>query len=168
MAWTPDYKVIDLSQIADNLLGYIDDNQTVALDWANDGPGLIEFAKFYTNSSGRLQTIFPSLMILTQETGTDLEGDILQGGLKITLEATIAGPDTDELVANTKLYAKALESMLANIPSETFTAGSDPVMHSALMEIETRLDVVRSIVGVSGFVQVFQIQCLYKLLAAAF
>lgn len=168
MTWAPDYKVIDLSQIADNLLGYIEAQQIDALEWANGGSGLPEFAKFYTNSSGRLQTIFPSLMILTQETGTDLAGDILQGGLKLTLEATISGPNTDELVANTKLYAKALESMLANIPAETFTAGSDPAMHSALMEIETRLDVVRSIVGVSGFVQVFQIQCLYKLLAPGF
>jgi len=167
MAWAPKAKVIDLSPVADNLLGYLETNQSAALDWADGGDGIPEFQKFYTNSSGRLQTIFPSLMILTQTVATEL-GDILDGGLSLTLEGTIAGPETDALVANTKIYAKAVESMLANIPATTLTAASDPVMRSSLMEIETRHDVVRSIVGVSGFVQVFQVQCLYRLTASGY
>lgn len=168
MTWVPPNKVIDLSQVADNLIGYIDTYQTDALAWASGGLGLADFAKFYTNASGRLQTIFPSLMILTQESETDLSGDVLIAGLQMTLEATIGGGDPDELVANTKVYAKAIESMLANIPSATLTANSDPAMNASLFEIETRLDILRGQQSPTAFLQVFQTRCVYQLISAAF
>src|SRR3954470_13382744 len=103
MVWTPKANVIDLTQVADNLLGYIEANQTDALIWANGGTGLDDFAKFYTNAVGRLQTQFPSLMILTQRAEADLSGEILLSGLEITLEGTIAGKDTDSLVRDAKI-----------------------------------------------------------------
>jgi hypothetical protein len=166
MAWAPQKQVIDLSQIADNLLGYIEANQVEVLDWAGDN--LNPFAKFYTNASGRLQTIFPSLMILSQTCETDISGDILVAGLELTLEATIGGPNADELVANTKLYAKSVESMLANIPSATLTANSDPIMTAALFEIETRLDILRGQQSPTAFLQIFQTRCVFRLTASAF
>lgn len=165
MAWTPETNVIDLSQIADNLIGYIEANQDDVLTWAG---GVAPFQKFYTNASGRLQTIFPSLMILSQTAETDISGDILIAGLEMTLEATISGPNADELVANTKLYAKGIESILANIPSASLTANSDPVMTSSLFEIETRLDILRGQKSPTAFLQVFQTRCVFKLLASAF
>lgn len=163
MAWTPPTNVIDLSQIADNLLGYIEANQEDALEWANSGPGLNPFAKLYTNASGRLQTIFPSLMILSQTCETDLSGSTLIAGLELALEGTIGGPNADELVADTKKYAKAMESMLANIPSADLTANSDPAMTAELFEIETRLDILRGQARPTAFLQIFQTRCVFRL-----
>jgi hypothetical protein len=168
MPWTPQQQVIDLSQLADNLLGYIEANQTAALSWANGGAGLDDFAKFYTNASGRLQTIFPSLMILTQRAEEDLAGDALQAGWEGTLEATVSGGDPDMLVANTKLYEKAIKSMLANIPSDTLTANSDPITRAHIFEIETRFDILRGQSKATGFLQIFQVRFVYSLLAEAF
>jgi hypothetical protein len=138
MAWAPQKQVIDLSQIADNLLGYIEANQVEVLDWASNGDGLTPFAKFYTNASGRLQTIFPSLMILNQTCETDLAGD------------------------------KGIESILANIPSADLTANSDPIMTAALFEIETRLDILRGQQSPTAFLQIFQTRCVFRLTASAF
>lgn len=167
MAWTPGTNVIDLSQLADNLLAYIDTNQDDVLAWMNAG-GLDRFARFYTNASGRLQTIFPSLMVLNQTCETDISGDILIAGWEGTLEATIGGANPDELVADTKLYAKGIESILANIPSAELTANSEPVMTATLFEIETRLDILRGQAKPTGFLQIFQTRFVYKLTAPAF
>lgn len=167
MAWTPGTNVIDLSQLADNLLAYIDANQADVLTWMNAG-GLDPFQRFYTNASGRLQTIFPSLMVLSQTCETDITGDILIAGWEGTLEATIGGGNADELVANTKLYAKAIESILANIPSAELTANSEPAMTATLFEIETRLDILRGQQKPTGFLQIIQTRFVYKLLGPAF
>jgi hypothetical protein len=166
MVWAPRANVIDLTQIADNLLAYIADNQTDALIWANGGTGLDDFAKFYTNAVGRLQTQFPSLMILTQRAEPDLSGEILLSRLEVTLEGTIAGNETDTLVRDAKIYAKAVESMIMNIPPETLTANSDPEMHAAFIEQLSVLDILRP--HSSGFMQIFQTQCVYRLTADAY
>jgi hypothetical protein len=168
MPWTPRKQVIDLTPIADNLLGYIGTNDADSLEWANEGPGLDQFAKLYTNASGRLQTQFPSLMVLSQEMETDLAGEVLVSGVQLTLEATITGPDADTLVADTKKYARAVESMLANIPSATLTANCSPAHQANLVEIETRLDILRGQANPSAFLQIFQTRCVYRLTAPAF
>lgn len=167
MAWSPNINVIDVTQIADNLLTYIEANNEQVLDWASTAP-LTSFQAFYTNASGRLQTLFPSLMILSQEVETDLTGDVLIAGLQLTLEGTVSGSDANTLTQNTKVYAKALESMLANIPSATLTANSSPVMQATLFEIETRLDILRGQQTPSAFLQIFQTRCVYQLQASTF
>lgn len=167
MTWTPRTNVIDLTQVADNLLGYVGENDSDALLWAN-GSALPEFAAFYTNASGRLQTIFPSLMVLSQDAETDLTGDILISGLQLTLEGTVSGSNADDLVAATKMYAKAVESMLANIPSATLMAGSSPHQEASLFEIETKFDILRGQQAPSAFLQIFQIRCVYRITAAAY
>lgn len=172
MPYLPTKQVIDLSQIADNLLGYVSLKQVDALVWAQQSSGVVvsgaPFVRFYTNASGRLQTEFPSLMILSQESETDISGDALIGGLQLTLEATISGSDADDLVLRTKVYAKAVESMLANIPSATLTADSNQSMTASLFEIETRLDILRGQQKPSAFLQIFQVRCVYRLIAEAF
>jgi hypothetical protein len=102
-----------------------------------------------------------SKSILTQRAEADLSGEILLSGLEITLEGTIAGNETDSLVKNAKIYAKAVESMIMNIPSETLTANSDPVMYAAFFEQASVLDILRPYS--SGFLQIFQTRCLYRL-----
>ena len=166
MVWTPQKNVIDLTTIADNLLEFIALYDEDALDWANGGPGLVGFTKLYTNASGRLQTEFPSLMILAQESETDLTGDMIEAGLQLVLEGTISGPDADELVANTKKYARAVESLLTNIPADTLTANSEPEMGAWIFEIETKVDILTRIS--SAFLQVFQVRVIYRLAASGY
>lgn len=166
MVWSPHYQVVDYSQVADNLLTYIDANQTEALNWANGGSGLADFAKFYTNAVGRLQTTFPSLMVLAYRAETNLEGDLLESGMQITMEGTVSGNDTDQLVQDAKRYAKAVESMVANIPSAALTANSDPAMTARLFEVESVFDILRP--WTSGYLQIFQTRCIYVLSTGVF
>jgi hypothetical protein len=165
--WTPTKQVIDLTPIAENLLSFIEANDEDALVWAG-GVDLAEFAATYTNASGRLQTRFPCLMVLAQESETDLAGEANIAGFQMTLEGTVSGPEPNQLVSDTKKYAKAVESMLANIPSATLTAGCDPPNTATLFEIETRLDILRGIATPSAYLQIFQIRCVYQLIAQAF
>src|SRR5687768_12373809 len=123
MPWTPKKKVVDLTKIVDNLLTYLAAQDTDALVWTQPlvDPPLAPFAAFYSNASGRLATKFPQLIVLDQEHAAEEaeteDGDVLVIPFVLTLEVAITGSNTDTLVANTKKYALALESMLANIPS---------------------------------------------------
>lgn len=164
MPWDPQFKVIDQRPLAANILSYISDNQTDALNWANGGPGLDDFAKFYTNASGRLQTQFPCLMVLSQGLGTDLTGDGLQSAFQIVLEGAVSGTDPDTLVDNTKRYAMAVESMVLNMPSDEFTLGANQYHKGFVIEIETIHDVVTRIT--SGFLQVFQVRLTFNILTS--
>src|SRR5687768_10955793 len=141
MAWAPEFNVFDFRSIGQNLLDYVETNQDDAIVWAG-GSGLKVFEKFYTNASGRLQTIFPSLMILDQTTATDLE-EAMTGGVEMTLEATMTGPDADGLVSDPKIYAMALESMLVNIPSGALLAGAMEPAKAYIMEMQTVFDIIR-------------------------
>jgi hypothetical protein len=163
MAWTPQYKVIDQRLLAENLLAYMETNQTDALTWANEGAGLSDFQRFYTNASGRLQTISPCLMILGQQVETNLE-DSLQSDFRLVLEGAVSGPDTDELVANAKRYAMAVESMAVNIPSATLVANSLHYHNAYVTELNTVQDVVTRIS--SGFLQVFRTTVNYRVEAS--
>lgn len=168
MSWEPTKQVIDLTKLIDNLLAYVEENDADALEWAN-GSELPEFEKFYTNASGRLQTIFPSLMVLTQEGNTELQGDILVMEYQIVLEGTVSGSDPNQLVADTKAYAKAVESILANIPSATLTQGSSPALAQAnLVEIQTVLDIIQGRATPSAFLQIFQTRAKYNLYAQTY
>lgn len=172
MAWTPTKNVVDLTKIVDNLLNYIEDEQTDALTWANGGTsGLDDFASFYTNASGRLYTKFPSLMVLGQqddgeEAETD-EGDVLVTTLDLIMEVTLSGPNADDLVLTTKVYDLALKSMLANIPAATLTADSKVATHAVIIQLGTKFDVLNKL-SAKVFIQVFQTEVIYKLITRAF
>jgi hypothetical protein len=163
MAWTPQYKVIDQRRVAENLLAFMELNQTDALDWANDGPGLRDFTKFYTNSSGRLATDFPVLMVLGQQVETNLE-DNLQADMRLVLEGAISGSDTDLLVSDAKRYAMAVESMAVNIPSATLMENANHYHAGYVTELNTVQDVVTRIT--SGFLQVFRTTITYRIEAS--
>jgi hypothetical protein len=169
MTWPPQHekKVFDLTAIVDNLLAYLEANDADALEWANDAtPGLQEFQAFYSNASGRLNTIFPSCMVIAKRHATDLKSDAIDGGLELTLEITLAGPDADQLATDANRYARAIESMLSNIPSGTLTNGVGQTTQSHLFELETRFDVVGRLAGTPSFIQVFQTQATYQLITS--
>jgi hypothetical protein len=165
MTWNPHFKVVDVTNTVDNLLGYIETHQAEVLLWAQGDPVLAGFAGLYANAAGRLGTLFPSLMVLSQRSETDLSGDILITGLELVLEGTVTGSSADLLVLNTKTYAMALESILANIESEDLTG--DPQVTAQLFEVGTTFDILRGQKTANSWMQIFQTKCLYKLMSAA-
>lgn len=175
MTWAPTNKVVDLTKVVDNLLGYIEAQQTDALVWAKDtsDDALPDFAGIYPNATGRLATKFPQLIVLDQEhlaeAGDTDNGDIVRITLALTLEVALTGPDADALVLTTKKYGLALESMLVNIPAATLTADSKATTHGYLAKYQTVYDVV---VGykkeASNWLQIFQTRVEYVLLTGAF
>lgn len=164
MPWDPTFKVIDQRPLAQNILNYIGTHQTAALSWANGGPGLDDFAQFYTNASGRLQTVFPCLMVLSQGLGTDLTGDQVQAAFEIVLEGAVSGPDPDALVEKTKGYAMAVESMVVNMPSDDLVINTNQYHKGFLVTMETVHDVVTRIT--SGFLQVFQVRLTFNIITS--
>ena len=167
MAWTPQKNVVDLTKIVDNLLAYIEQNDDAALLWANDNAeALPEFAKLYSNASGRLGTIFPSIMVLTQaDEGEESEwqgGDVLLTGLQLTFEVTLTGSKADELVLTTKKYERALKSMLVNCPPATLYADSS-IVDAFMKQIGTKFDILRGQKTANSYLQIFQTTVLYAL-----
>lgn len=168
MAIVTSKKVIDLTQIATNLLNFIQTYGGDYLNWAAGGVGPENYRKLYTNASGRLATDFPSLMILAQRADTDVSGDQLDAAVQLIFEGTISGTDPDALVAETKLYARALESMLVNITSDVITAGSMKYQKAFPVELETELDILRGTQSPSAFLQIFQTRVVYRILTSGF
>lgn len=174
MTWAPKNKVVDLTTVVDNLLGYIDANQSDAHKWANGGAAMPDYKKLYPNASGRLAAIFPQLLVLNQEHSAEdsetADGDLLIIRVALTLEGTMTGPNEDELVLTAKKYALALESMLANVNSASLTANANQIMHSHLMTYATVFDLIAGYGNkkASSWLQMFQTKCEFRLITSAF
>lgn len=171
MAWQPREKVTDFSRVIDNLVAYLEANQTDALAWAAGSVDVLEdYQKIYPNASGRLATLFPLLMVVRQEQANDLSGDVLISAVELLLEGHIVGSDTDALTLKAKQYALATESMLANIPPDTLTDDSLSGGYATLLELETAFDVLRgnNERAATSFLQIFQIRCVYRLHTAGY
>ena len=166
--WTPENKVLDVVNVVDNLLAYIGDNQTDALEWANGGTPMDDFASLYPNAPGRLISKFPALICLSQAYETDLTGDLLIAGLELKFEGAVTGPNLDDLTLNTKRYAMAVESMLANVPSATLSAGATNTIQATLFEIGTAFDLTGQLKTANSFLAIFQTKAIYKITGAAF
>jgi hypothetical protein len=162
MAWDPQLNVIDLTPVIDNLLGYIRDNQSDALFWANGGAGLDDFQGIYPNASGWLSSLYPYVLVLVQEDEGETEGDtLLSTTLRLRLEVAVTGTK-DDLSGKAKRYDMALRSMLINIPGDTLTA--DMKTNTVLWKQEwpkTVYDVTSRDKKTNAFVQMFQTEMTY-------
>jgi hypothetical protein len=160
MTWEPELNVVDLTPVVDNLLGYIEDNQTDALEWASAG-GLAPLTT-YKNAAGRLSTIYPQLIVLTQtdsgEVGTD---SLASTEFVLRIETAVMGT-ADELPTVTKQYDLAIRSMLVNVPSEMLCAGMKTTTRVMEREIPaTVYDVLRGTKRANSYLQIFQTEMTY-------
>lgn len=169
MAWTPKINVVDLTPVIDNLLAYIEANQTDALAWAHGGPGLDDFAAIYPNASGWLRSLYPYLMVLTHadrgEEGTDeaTADEMAVSVLSIRFEVVITGT-ADELPEQSKEYDQALRSMLMNIPAATLTNGCMTLTRVVPPALPSSVyDVLRPGIKPTQFMQIFQTVMEYTL-----
>lgn len=169
MTWPPtnEKKVFDFTGAVENILDYIEEWNEDALEWAGANPAT-PFERLYPNAPGRLITEFPSLICLDQRYETDLEGDILLGGLELKFEGCVTGANLDDLVLRTKQYAMAVESMLSNIPNEDLTAGFKNSTNGSLFEIESAFDLTGQLQTASSYLAIFQTKCSYQFKTSAF
>lgn len=117
MAFEQTVSVINTTDIATDLLGYIADNQEEALarSTPDDYGALKPIQKFYNSAEGRATTVFPMLMIVEEaETGGDEESDLSEAFYSIRFELRLTGGDGEQLVKDGKYYAHALKTMLNN------------------------------------------------------
>lgn len=175
MSWTPTEQVFDESPYVDNLLAFIAENDDAALAWATGGnvgelPG---FNGLYPNASGRLTTLFPALVVVSQilEAPQNLnDGDALIGQYSLTLQMGLSGPNADALALTTKTYAVALASMLMNIDAVSLTDGSllDVAKIVPLGYRTTYDEIGRGGMTASSWLQITQIRVEYQLISQAF
>jgi hypothetical protein len=168
VSWSPRNNIIDLDKIVENLFAFMTTNQTDAILWANNNVALTAFAKLYPSARGRLSTVFPCLMLLKKNIVTDFSGDLVQASISLIFEAQIQGGNVDVIVEKAEKYAKAVESMLINIPMKDLTNGALNLQSGDIENIETEYDLLRSNKGNTVYLQVFQTQIEYIIYGAAF
>lgn len=165
MAWNPDIQVLDARNFPSNILGFIRDNQTDALSWANGGSALPDIESFY--KSPRLVNVFPSLTVLQHNYQNAIASeDTIQMDYAITLETAILHGLEDYLASNSPKYAMAIESMLANIPETTLNQTSIIEIASVIIKTETAFDLLDK--RKSQFLQVFQTRATWRMEASLY
>lgn len=164
--WTPKQNTFDVSRVVENLFDYLEEQQEDALIWADPERNLKPIAKFYPSAVGRVKTIFPSVSLLDKSLETDDSEDMLVGDLRLRFETVIQGGDSDALVKDAESYAAALDTMLANVSSETLCKGSKtPEMEAGNLTRDVRFFVISP--GTNNiYFQVFHTEVTYRLNAS--
>lgn len=129
MPWTPKNNNFDYAPVIDNLFTYFAANQTDALDWANGGSGLTDFAEFYNNATGRVTSNFPFMLFVDAESDERYEDQLL-AEFQFTLEYAITGADKDQMILDAWKYDTAIKSMITEIDvrTELFAGSKTPVV----------------------------------------
>ncbi len=164
MSYSPQINVLDATQIRDNLISHMSDNQAEALKWANGGVALPSIKDFH--KSARLVTVFPALSFLQIDHESKWDENILIIDFSITLETAIIHGNKDTLADRGPKYSMAIESMLANIPETTFQQNSIIDITSTGMGVKTTFDVQGKYK--TQYIEVFQTRANWTIEAAAF
>lgn len=157
MPWEPVQNVFDASPAIDNIFGFISTHQRDALDWAQADPQLPVVAKFY--NSVRNVTVFPAITVLSTSEADTWE-DIIESGFSITLAVDLRGGDQDQVVKDSKKYALALKSMLANMAETTLFQNSIIKIVATIERLEVEYDFVGK--EKNKFIQSFILRATYS------
>lgn len=160
--WNPQINVLDFRAFGENILDYIEANQTDAIQWANEGALLPGFNSFF--NSPRLVKVYPSLTLLQNE-HSEAHSDVIEGGYAIVLEAAIQHGDQDYLTRVSQKYDLALRSMLSNVPETTLSQNSIIEISARISRIQTSFDVLGK--QTNQFLQVFQIRAEWQIEGSA-
>jgi hypothetical protein len=169
MSWNPTKQVIDLTGLVDNTLRYIGENQAEAIRWAS-GERLPAMT-LYPSASGRLATKFPQLLVLSQEHGVAEgaieNGDVLVIDVALLFEGALTHHNLDELVQRSKQYARAVDSMLENIPPAVLLPEASHAWATGrrvVFDVPTGYGQKRA----SSWIQIYQIRADFRVIAPAF
>ena len=166
--WQPKTAIADEKKLLGNLLGFFRTNQKDALAWANGGVALKEFVELHNSATGRVDTVFPVLMIAATRLKTDFDdGDILEAAWQIEIELAVADSKADLATEKTHKYAAAVESMLANILSRDLCAGFSQLQKSYLETIVSEFDVLRKR-SANEFLQIAVLSAEFSLKTSAY
>jgi hypothetical protein len=124
MAWQPTLESPDTTKLVPNLLAYIVTHSAAAATWANGGQALPGFAKVWNSAEGRVHKYFPDLMVLSESVNAREAAQGIEIDFELLFELQVVDKGADAVTERAKKYAAAVESMLLNIPPETFMAGT--------------------------------------------
>ena len=159
MPYTPTKAVPNPRKVADNLLAYFATTQTDALEWAagqDDPPKNIAF--FSNNVVNRAEPIFPSIGVADDTSAADVtDGDIFRVAYAVTFEVMVSNAAPQTCINEAAVYAKAIASMIANIPQADLIDDAD-VETAVLESIELGFDEIRTNEMENDYLQVFQIR----------
>lgn len=165
MSWTPAQQVINLAPVIDNIFQYLEENQEDALEWAGSSStpivALNPFEKFFTSAIGRVNTVYPSLSLLTSALETKVEGETVLTTYSMVFEGVIAGGDTNDITRSAMLYGMAVESMLSNITSDELIENTNIISAVIIAPLSTEYLILASIA--SAYYQVFRTKVTYQL-----
>lgn len=166
MTWQPRISVFDERGAKDALIKFFKANQAAALLWANDGAALPPIAKFFKQTSV-VASAFPSLMFNRTSHNWRTEGDLLIVNFAVEMEIAIIHGKQDYLSDVSPKYQMAIESMLANLPNETFAENSKIDLDCKLIEMETVSD-VQGKMKKGGYIQIFTTSAQWEINASLY
>lgn len=167
MDWNPVNKTIDEKKLIENLLAFCAFNQAAALKWANEGVELKSFVKLHNSATGRVDTVFPVLMVSSTRLVTNFDSDILEVAWFVEIEIAVAGAKADEATDKSHKYVQAVESMLANIVSQQLCFGTQNLQFAYLKRLLSEFDVLRKR-SINEFLQIAVIGAEFTLRGAGY
>lgn len=171
MAWTPTYAVINSRAIAENLLTYFEANQADAIVWAH-GTALKPIARFENSIADPNNPAYPAIYFSDDNDGVEHGDDLLSAAYSVTFLVMVQNPVAATAVTQARSYAKAIGSMIANIPAATLAANTGATVGTVVLQtLETGFDVIKA--GNEGkatnnWMQAFEIRAVFTLNGSAY
>lgn len=145
------------------MLGYFNDNQGGAIQWAGNG-SLTPIQEFAESVGNRTEPVFPYIAVFTDDDAVIYGNDILEGSYQVQFELVIENPDPNTVTENAKIYAKAICSMILNCPADTLATDTGAVEGSIVcQQIETSFEPVGTNDAQNDFFQEVKIRAAFTL-----
>lgn len=164
MTWTPERVASNTGPIIANLIEYFKAHQTEAIAWACAAAGITapdDIAYFYDTNAGSQDRIFPNVQFLNEDEDTDYieAGNAITYPIDLQMELAheMAALETlaeqaSILRAQAKVYMRAIESMVLNIPTATLMSGISNYTYPNVDKIRKRLGMLRGDSSIIGYV----------------
>jgi hypothetical protein len=160
MPWTPTQYTLNCRAIADNLLAYMNTNQSDALTWANGASGMKAFQSIANSLADRTTPVFPAMQFLDDNDQQLFEDGVIEGAYVVTFETMVQHATAATAISQARIYAKAISSMIRNCPNSTLISNTGASV-AQLQGLENRFDPIKTNDMQNDFLQVFQTRATY-------
>lgn len=162
--WEPTLAVLSSRAIPENLIGFITNEawQEAVLTWAG-GSGLKLLQTRAQRRKHPDKPAFPVIYFSDDNDAKQYDSEVVPGAYSLVLEVVIQNADPDEATRQARIYAKAIESMILNIPKATLLDGTG-AFAATLDTIETGFDRMKENKDrKNDFYQIFQVRAVWQL-----
>lgn len=168
MSWTPTYRTVRTSKIADNLLAYFELHQAEAIVWAH-GSALKSISHFSNSVANRAVPIFPSIAFVSDAEAQVHVDDMVSAAYSLTFELLVQNQSPALAVTQARSYTAAILSMIRNCPPATAAANTyTDAAVTVLESLETEFAEIRTNDLQNDFLQAVQIRAIYRATAPAY